>query len=51
VGLTAGNVAMLTTALHSYGAWYVQLVGFITMKSLFDPGQHRDFFSRLLAVA
>jgi len=22
----------LTTALHSYGAWYVQLVGFITMK-------------------
>jgi membrane protein len=32
VGLTAGNVAMLTTALHGYGVWYVQLVGFITMK-------------------
>jgi YihY family inner membrane protein len=32
VGLTAGNVAMLTRALHGYGAWYIQLVGFITMK-------------------
>ena len=32
VGLTASNVALLSTALHGYGAWYVQLVGFITMK-------------------
>ena len=32
VGLTAGNVAILKTALHGYGAWYVQLVGFVTMK-------------------
>jgi membrane protein len=32
VGLTAGNVAILTTALHGYGTWYIQLVGFITMK-------------------
>ena len=32
VGLTAGNVAVVKSALHSYGAWYVQLVGFLTMK-------------------
>jgi len=32
VGLTAGNVAIVKTALHGYGAWYVQLVGFLTMK-------------------
>ena len=32
VGLTAGNVAIVRTALHGYGAWYVQLVGFLTMK-------------------
>ena len=32
VGLTAGNVAIVNTALHGYGIWYVQLVGFITMK-------------------
>ena len=32
VGLTAGNVAILTSALHGYGAWYIQLVGFVTMK-------------------
>jgi membrane protein len=32
VGLTAGNVAMLKSALHGYGAWYVQLVGFVIMK-------------------
>ncbi len=28
VGLTAGNVAVLRSVLHGYGAWYVQLVGF-----------------------
>jgi YihY family inner membrane protein len=32
VGLTAGNVAALKTVLHGYGAWYVRLVGFVTMK-------------------
>lgn len=32
VGLTAGNVEVLRSALHGYGAWYVQLVGFVTMK-------------------
>ncbi len=32
VGLTAGNVALVQTILHGYGAWSVQLVGFITMK-------------------
>jgi membrane protein len=32
VALTAGNVAIVKNALHGYGAWYVQLVGFVTMK-------------------
>lgn len=32
VGLTAGNVALVKSALHGYGAWYVTLVDFITMK-------------------
>lgn len=32
VGLTAGNVAVLKTVLHGYGNWYVQWVGFLTMK-------------------
>lgn len=32
VGLTAGNVAIVKSALHGYGAWYVSLVDFITMK-------------------
>ena len=32
VGLTAGNVAIVKSALHGYAAWYVQLVGFVTMK-------------------
>jgi len=32
VGLTAGNVAILKSALHGYGAWYVQVVDFATMK-------------------
>lgn len=32
VGLTAGNVALVKSALHGYGAWYVQLVDFVTMK-------------------
>ncbi|MGA7564798.1 MAG: YihY/virulence factor BrkB family protein [Terriglobales bacterium] len=32
VGLTAGNVVIVKSALHGYGAWYVQLVDFMTMK-------------------
>jgi membrane protein len=32
VGLTAGNVAIVKSALHGYGAWYITLVDFITMK-------------------
>src|SRR5208337_2420121 len=32
VGLTAGNVALVKSALHGYGAWYVALVDFVTMK-------------------
>lgn len=32
VGLTAENVAILSSAMHGYGAWYVQLAGFVTMK-------------------
>ena len=32
VGLTAGNVAVLKSVLHGYGAWYLRLVGFLTMK-------------------
>jgi YihY family inner membrane protein len=30
--LTAGNVAFLKSFLHGHGAWFVQAVGFITMK-------------------
>jgi membrane protein len=33
VALTAGNVAIVKSALHGYGAWYVRLVGFLTMKT------------------
>ena len=32
VGLTAGNAALVQSALHGYGAWYIQLVDFMTMK-------------------
>jgi membrane protein len=32
VGLTAGNVAFVKSALHGYGAWYVTLVDFVIMK-------------------
>jgi membrane protein len=32
VGLTAGNVVVIRSVLHGYGAWYLQLMGFITMK-------------------
>jgi membrane protein len=32
IGLTAGNVTVLKTLLRGHGAWYIQLVGFITMK-------------------
>jgi membrane protein len=33
VGLTAGNVAIVKSAMHGYGAWYVALVQFATMKT------------------
>jgi membrane protein len=32
VGLTAGNFAIVKSAMHGYGSWYVSLVDFITMK-------------------
>ncbi len=32
VGLTAGNVPIVKSALHGYGAWYVTLADFVTMK-------------------
>ena len=32
VGLTAGNVVIVKSALHGYGAWYLQVVDFVTMK-------------------
>jgi membrane protein len=32
VYLTAGNVIFFKTALHGHGAWFIQLVGFLTMK-------------------
>jgi len=32
IGLTAGNVTVLKTVLHGHGAWYIRLVGFVTMK-------------------
>src|SRR5271168_395075 len=32
VGLTAENVPLVKRALHGYGAWYVTLVDFVTMK-------------------
>ena len=32
VWATAGNVAYLKTALHGHGVWFIQLVGFLSMK-------------------
>jgi membrane protein len=32
VGLTAENVAVVKSALHGYGVWYVTLAEFVTMK-------------------
>ncbi|HVM94508.1 MAG TPA: YihY/virulence factor BrkB family protein [Terriglobales bacterium] len=32
IGLTAGNVRVLQMALHGHATWYVQMVGFLTMK-------------------
>ena len=32
VWATAGNVTFLKTALHGHGAWFIQLVGFLSMK-------------------
>jgi YihY family inner membrane protein len=33
VYLTAGNVIFFKTALHGHGAWFIQLIGFLTMKA------------------
>ncbi len=33
VGLTAGNLAVVKSAMHGYGGWYVGLVDFIMMKT------------------
>jgi len=32
VGLTAGNLAIVKSALHGYGAWYITAGDFLTMK-------------------
>jgi membrane protein len=32
VGLTAENLALVKSALHGYGAWYVTLADFVSMK-------------------
>lgn len=32
VWATAGNVTFLKSALHGHGAWFIQLVGFLSMK-------------------
>lgn len=32
IGLTAENMTITKTMLHGYASWYVQLVGFVTMK-------------------
>ena len=32
VGLTAGNIALVKSALHGYGGWYLHVVGYVTMK-------------------
>ncbi|MGA3087140.1 MAG: YihY/virulence factor BrkB family protein [Terriglobales bacterium] len=32
VGLTAGNAAVVKSAMHGYSNWYVELVDFVTMK-------------------
>jgi YihY family inner membrane protein len=32
VWATAGNVTYLKTALHGHGVWFIQLVGFLSMK-------------------
>jgi YihY family inner membrane protein len=43
VGLTAGNVSILKSVLHGYGAWYLQLLAFITMK-IFSIGASITIF-------
>ncbi len=44
VGLTAGNIALTTSALHGYAGWYVHLVGFVTMKVLSVAASIAIFF-------
>jgi uncharacterized BrkB/YihY/UPF0761 family membrane protein len=43
IGLTAGNVKILQIVLHGYGNWYVQWVGFLTMK-MFSIGSSIAIF-------
>jgi YihY family inner membrane protein len=43
VGLTAGNVAILKSVLHGYGAWYLRLMGFVAMK-MFSIGMSIAIF-------
>ena len=43
VGMTAGNVAILKSVLHGYGAWYLRLMGFVAMK-MFSIGTSITIF-------
>ena len=43
IGLTAGNVKILQIVLHGYANWYVQWVGFLTMK-IFSIGSSIAIF-------
>ena len=52
VGLTAaGNLAILKSALHGYGALVCATGGLSDHEDFFDRGQHRHLLPRLLAVA
>ncbi len=45
VGLTAGNVTVLRSVLHGYGAWYVQLVGAVIMGLLSEALKYAYIFA------
>jgi YihY family inner membrane protein len=44
VWATAGNVTFLRNALHGHGIWFVDLVGFITMKAFAITASIAIFF-------
>lgn len=44
VWATAGNVTFLKTALHGHGAWFIQLVGFLSMKAFAITASIAIFF-------